>query len=175
MIEQFAVTKIGEYIFQGYIDFVFQDKDGTITILDWKSSSIYKGDKVLTHVLQERREDICKNHSSVHLLQKALQQLLGDTVHQAGSRVDDETLRFDFTYPKKITDEDICIIENLVNEKIQTKVDAKTDIMSLDEAVKSGAVHQFDEKYDKLVRVVTLYNSVELCGGTHVKNLGDIK
>ena len=84
-------------------------------------------------------------------------------------------MRFDFTYPDKITDEEVVMVENLVNEKINTKVDSKTNIMKLEDAKKSGAVHMFDEKYDDIVRVVTLYNSVELCGGTHVKNVGDIK
>ena len=145
-----------------------------VHIVNVEEGVIHVHDKVTARINVKRRNAIEKNHSATHLLHQALKEALDYEVLQAGSKVTEKELRFDFTYPKKITDEDICIIENLVNEKIQTKVDAKTDIMSLDEAVKSGAVHQFDEKYDKLVRVVTLYNSVELCGGTHVKNLGDI-
>ena len=79
------------------------------------------------------------------------------------------------TTKNKITDEEVVMIENLVNEKIATNTPTKTEIMKLDDAKKSGAHHQFDEKYEDDVRVVTLYNSVELCGGTHVKNVGDIK
>ena len=146
-----------------------------VHIVNVEEGVIHVHDKVTARINVKRRNAIEKNHSATHLLHQALKEALDYEVLQAGSKVTEKELRFDFTYPKKITDEDICIIENLVNEKIQTKVDAKTDIMSLDEAVKSGAVHQFDEKYDKLVRVVTLYNSVELCGGTHVKNVGDIK
>ena len=139
------------------------------------SGNVKKGDKVLTHVLQERREDICKNHSSVHLLQKALQQLLGDTVHQAGSRVDDETLRFDFTYHGKLSDEMIVKVENMVNDKINTNSDVITTITDLDTAKKMGAMALFEDKYKDKVRVLKIADSIELCGGTHVRNTKDIK
>ena len=139
------------------------------------SGKVKKGDKVLTHVLQERREDICKNHSSVHLLQKALQQLLGDTVHQAGSRVDDETLRFDFTYHGKLSDEMIVKVENMVNDKINTNSDVVTTITDLDTAKKMGAMALFEDKYKDKVRVLQIADSIELCGGTHVRNTKDIK
>ena len=139
------------------------------------SGKVKKGDKVLTHVLQERREDICKNHSSVHLLQKALQQLLGDTVHQAGSRVDDETLRFDFTYHGKLSDEMIVKVENMVNDKINTNSDVVTTITDLDTAKKMGAMALFEDKYKDKVRVLKIADSIELCGGTHVRNTKDIK
>lgn len=142
-----------------------------VKILEGKVS---KGDKILTHVLQERRENICKNHSSVHLLQKSLQQLLGQTVHQAGSRVDNETLRFDFTYHGKLSDELIIKVEKMVNEKINTNQDVITSITDLETAKKMGAMALFEDKYKDKVRVLQIADSVELCGGTHVKNTKDI-
>ncbi len=135
---------------------------------------IRKNDNVLTHVLQNTREDICKNHSAVHLLQKSLQQLLGDSVHQAGSYVDSKYLRFDFTYHGRLSDEMISKVEDLVNEKINTNVDVITDIMDIDSAKKLGAMALFEDKYKDKVRVVKILDSIELCGGTHVSNTKDI-
>ena len=146
-----------------------------VHIVNIEEGSIKLHDKVTARINVKRRESIEKNHSATHLLHQALSEALDYEVMQAGSKVTEHSLRFDFTYPNKITDEDVVEIENLVNEKIQTNTPAKTEIMKLADAKKSGAHHQFDEKYDDDVRVVTLYNSVELCGGTHVKNVGDIK
>lgn len=136
--------------------------------------TVYKDDMVLTHVLQERRENICKNHSAVHLLQKSLQQLLGDSVHQAGSYVDDKYLRFDFTYHGKLSDELISKVEDKVLEKINSNSYVITEIMDLEDAKKLGAMALFEDKYLDKVRVVRMCDSIELCGGTHVSNTKDI-
>lgn len=142
----------------------YGDVDGTIKV----------GDTVSAKIDAERRESIAKNHSATHLLQEALKEALNADVMQAGSKVDVNNLRFDFTYQGKITDQEMVLAERLVNEKIGTKVDSTTETMSLEEAKKKGAVALFEEKYEDKVRVVTLYDSIELCGGTHVKNVGDI-
>ena len=136
--------------------------------------TINKGDKILTHVSKEKRLAIMKNHSAAHLLQKSLQELLGDAVHQAGSKVDEESLRFDFTYQGKLSDELILKVENLVNEKIQAGYETNIEYMSIKEAKEKGAMALFNDKYGSTVRVVTLGPSIELCAGTHVSNTKDI-
>lgn len=135
---------------------------------------VKKGDKILTHVSKEKRLSIMKNHSSVHLLQKSLQELLGSSVHQAGSKVDEDSLRFDFNYHGKLSDELILKVEELVNEKINAGYETKIEYLSLDEAKKRGAMALFSDKYGSVVRMVTIGPSVELCAGTHVKNSKDI-
>lgn len=132
--------------------------------------TLKKASEVLTHVMQERREEIMKNHSSVHLLQKTLQDFLGNNVHQAGSRVDENSFRFDFTYHGRLSDELIMKIENKVNEKVEAAYETKIEHLSLEEAKKKGAMALFDDKYGDVVRVVTMGDSIELCGGTHVPN-----
>ena len=136
--------------------------------------TINKGDKILTHVSKEKRLAIMKNHSAAHLLQKSLQELLGDAVHQAGSKVDEESLRFDFTYQGKLSDELILKVENLVNEKIQAGYETNIEYMNIKEAKEKGAIALFSDKYGSTVRVVTLGPSIELCAGTHVSNTKDI-
>ena len=143
-----------------------------VKILD---GELKKGSEVLTHVLQDRRSAIAKNHSSVHLLQKTLQQLLGDNVHQAGSRVDDKSFRFDFNYHGRLNDNLIMKLENNVNEKIKAGYETKIEYLSLDDAKKRGAMALFEDKYGSIVRMVTMGDSVELCAGTHVKNTKDIE
>ncbi len=133
------------------------------------------GQIVTAHIDEEKRANIRKNHSATHLLQKALKEILSNDVHQMGSYVDDERLRFDFCYEYKISRKEVMEIERLVNDKINMNCDAKTEIMNLDDAIKSGAMALFSDKYKDKVRVVTLADSVELCGGTHVKNTKDIK
>lgn len=126
-------------------------------------------------IIEERRRKIARNHSSVHILQKALQDVLSSNIHQAGSYVDDERLRFDFTFTGKILEHDILEVERLCNEKIQMNSDVLIREMPLEEAKKLGAMALFSEKYKDVVRVVTIGDSIELCGGTHVKNTSDIK
>ena len=133
-----------------------------------------KGSTVLTHVMQERREEIMKNHSSIHLLQKTLQEFLGENVHQAGSRVDENSFRFDFTYHGRLSDALITKIEEKVNEKVQANYETKIEYLSLEDAKKRGAMALFDDKYGDIVRMVTMGDSIELCAGTHVPNTGMI-
>lgn len=143
-----------------------------IEVLEGK---ICEDDEVVIKIMEERRYKIARNHSSIHILQKSLQEVLSSNIHQAGSYVDDERLRFDFTFTGKILENDILEIERLCNEKINQNVDVIIQEMPLDEAKKMGAMALFSEKYKDVVRVVTIGDSIELCGGTHVKNTSDIK
>ncbi len=122
-----------------------------------------------------RRSKIEKNHSSVHLLQHALRKIISSTIAQDGSRVDENTLRFDFTYNGKIIDEELIKVEDYVNQMIENNLENKTTVMDLETAKKEGAIALFTEKYGHLVRVVEFGEAKELCGGTHVKNTGLIK
>lgn len=137
--------------------------------------NIIKGESIIATVDREKRESIARNHSSVHLLQKTLQEVLGDTVSQAGSRVDENTFRFDFNYRGKLSDKLIVDIENKSNQKVETSSKTKIDFMALEEAKQKGAMALFEDKYDDIVRVVSMGDSIELCGGTHVDNTSDIK
>ena len=136
---------------------------------------IIKGESIIATVDKERRKSITRNHSSVHLLQKSLQELLGDTVSQAGSRVDDKTFRFDFNYRGKLSDKVIIDIENKSNQKVESSSKTKVEFMTLDDAKEKGAMALFEDKYDDIVRVVSMGDSIELCGGTHVENTSDIE
>lgn len=136
---------------------------------------IFKDSTVVAKVDEAFRRSTEKNHSAVHLIQKALQDLFGPSVKQAGSKVDSKTLRFDFTCDKDITKEEIIKIEEFVNNKIKSNSDVKIEYMALEEAKKMGAMALFEEKYGDVVRVVTIGDSIELCGGTHVKNSSEIE
>ncbi|MBQ9293151.1 MAG: alanine--tRNA ligase [Campylobacter sp.] len=131
------------------------------------------GDIVSCEVSSERNE-IARHHSATHLLHLGLRRVLGDMVSQAGSLVEATRLRFDFTYPKAMSSEQIEKVENFVNNQISHANSTKTDIMNIDDAKNSGAVALFGEKYAQNVRVVSIGDSKELCGGTHVKNTGEI-
>ncbi len=132
------------------------------------------GDTVQADVVEVRREDTMRNHSATHLLHKALRDLLGRHVEQRGSLVEPERLRFDFTSPRALTKEDIAHIDEQVNRWIRTDFTVNTTIMPLQDAMQTGAMALFGEKYEDLVRVVRMGSSVELCGGTHCVSTGQI-
>ena len=134
-----------------------------------------KGDKVTAKVDGERRKAIVLHHSATHLVHAALRSVLGDHVLQKGSLVAPDRLRFDFSHYEPVTPEQLHEIEELVNGEIRKNNNANTELMKYDDAVASGAIALFGEKYDEEVRVLRLGNfSVELCGGTHVSRTGDI-
>ncbi len=139
------------------------------------SGKVSPGDKVDAFVLKERRWDIARHHTATHLLQAALRKLFGEKIRQAGSLVDDMRLRFDFTFSRKLTCEEVKAIEDLVNTWIMENYKVEKMQMSLAEAKDRGALAFFGEKYGDRVRVVEIDNvSIELCGGTHVDFTGQI-
>ena len=165
-----------------------QSKTGAFQVLDTQSSGdalVHLGtvtngtmalnDKVKATINPIRRQAITLNHTSAHLLHSALINVLGDHVAQRGSAVGDKRLRLDFSHDQALTTEELRQIEELVNQKIEKNIDVETSIMKHDEALESGALALFGEKYGEEVRVVNVeLFSKELCGGTHVKNTGEI-
>lgn len=138
------------------------------------SKTLKANDKVKAHIDEIKRVQIARHHSATHLLHYALREILGTHIAQAGSLVEFNKLRFDFTHPNALTNEELDKIEKLVNECVIRADSAILEKMSLDEAKKSGAIALFNEKYQGVVRVLTLGASKELCGGTHIKNTAEI-
>ena len=134
------------------------------------------GEQVEGTVDKTQRHAVTLNHSATHLLHEALRQVLGEHVHQKGSLVDHERLRFDFSHGEAVTTEQIRRIEYIVNAEVLKNTQVMTDVMSMEEAQAKGAMALFGEKYGEQVRVVSIGGefSVELCGGTHVSRTGDI-
>ena len=170
-------------------DFGFISGNGTFKVTDTiklsgsrvghagivESGSFKKGDTVTLSVDKDNRKHTCMNHSATHLLQKALQTLLGDEVKQQGSYQDGLRTRFDFSFGRALSAEEIEKVEDIVNEKIMEDLPVVTDVMSIEDAKKSGAMALFGEKYGDVVRVVKMGDfSKELCGGTHVASTGAI-
>ena len=145
-----------------------------------KSGSVKINDQAELKIDVERRENIRAYHSATHLLHESLRRVLGKHVIQKGSLVESNRLRFDFSHMKPVSFEEIKKIENYVNSIVDKKSDVKTRIMTPKEAVDNGALALFGEKYGDEVRVLSMgdesskYFSTELCGGTHVRNTGDI-
>ena len=144
-------------------------------LLEVLEGKLKLGDTCSLKIMKDKRLRTRVNHSSIHIVQKVLQDNLSSSIHQAGSYVDSERLRFDFTYTGKISDEDIFKIEDKVNEICKKHIDSKISTMSLEAAKKLGAMALFTDKYKDVVRVVTIGDSIELCGGTHIKNTDEIK
>ena len=134
------------------------------------------GDTVTAAIDQDRRKAVMRAHSATHLLDKALRTVLGDHVHQAGSLVEADRLRFDFTHFSAMTAEELSRVSAIVNEAILAGYDIETKVMSLEDAKKTGAIALFGEKYGDTVRVVDMGEgySVEFCGGTHLDNTAKV-
>ncbi len=126
-------------------------------------------------IVDTTRHEIAKHHSATHLLHSALREILGDHVSQAGSLVEADRLRFDFSHPKAMTSEEIMAVEKWVNDVIERGIEGETEEMDIESAKSKGAMALFGEKYGEKVRVVSFgERSVELCGGTHVGNTAEI-
>ncbi len=138
------------------------------------SGELVVGDQVLAAVYAKERTDTARHHSATHLLHKVLRDTLGEHVHQAGSVVDPQRLRFDFTHFEALTEEQLQLIETKVNEAIMANQPVTTELLNLNEAKAKGALALFGEKYGESVRVVSMGDSLELCGGTHVNATGEI-
>ena len=143
--------------------------------VELKSGNIKVGDVLTLEIDKEKRSKITANHTATHILQAALKEVIGSHINQAGSYVDDSRLRFDFTHFEKITNEQLKAVEQKVNDVIFKGIDVEIANMSKEEALASGAMALFDEKYGDTVRVVSVGDySKELCGGCHVTNSSNI-
>ncbi len=169
-----GVIRAGENVFT--VEDTIHLRGGRIGHVGVVTNGMFKrGDTVELVVDQEKRDLIGRNHSATHLLQKALRDVLGSHVQQHGSDVNADRLRFDFSHFAAMTAEEVAKVENIVNQKIAAALPVVTEVMSLEEAKKTGAMALFGEKYGDAVRVVKMGDfSIELCGGTHVGNTSSI-
>ena len=165
--------KDGEFVVEDVVKML----GGKIGHIGHVTKGMFKvGDTVTLSVNKAQRADTAKGHSATHLLQKSLRTVLGNHVEQSGSYVDKDRLRFDFSHFQELTAEEIAEVEKMVNDKIAEDIAVNTEIMSVDEAKKTGAMALFGEKYGDKVRVVTMGDfSKEFCAGTHVPHTGVIK
>ena len=157
--------------FKAHVVDVFKAPNGQhihkVKLLD---GTIAVGDECELVLDKERRIKTEANHSTVHILQYALQQVVSNTIHQAGSYVDADKFRFDFTYTGKMTDEKTLEVEKFMNDMINQNIIVSTEVMPIAKAKEMGAMALFSEKYGDMVRVVKIGKSIELCGGTHTSN-----
>jgi len=169
-----GVLKVGETVF--HVTDCKKSHTGLYMHIGYmEAGMLSKGETVDAVIDRKRRHAIMRNHTASHLLQSALRAVLGNHVHQAGSYVDNERLRFDFSHFSAMTKEELAKVEAMVNELILDAYDVTVQEMPLDEAKKLGAMALFGEKYGDIVRVVKVEDkSVEFCGGTHVKNTSHI-
>ncbi|MBL7156712.1 MAG: alanine--tRNA ligase [Candidatus Omnitrophica bacterium] len=149
--------------------------DKVVHVAKVVKGSVADGNPVEIALYRERKENIAKNHTATHLLHSALRKVLGEHVHQAGSLVAEDRLRFDFTHMKKLTERELEKVESIVNEEIKKATPIKKEKKSLEDAKAGGAIALFGEKYKKEVTVVSAGGvSKEVCGGTHVDNTKEI-
>ncbi len=140
-----------------------------------ESGTLRPGDTVSLAVDEERRKAVSRNHTATHLLQYALRQVLGDHVKQSGSLVEQGRMRFDFTHFEAMSEDEVRMVEDMVNQKIMDCIPVLIDVKSREDAIREGATALFEEKYGETVRVISIGDfSRELCGGTHVGNTGQI-
>jgi len=140
-----------------------------------EGAAVKVGTEVLVTADKTKRKDTSRNHTATHLLHSALQEVYGKGVHQAGSKVEDKRLRFDFNYEGNVNEDEICKLERIVNSRIRDNLKRKVEVKELSEAISQGAMALFESKYGEKVRVVSYGDvSKELCGGTHVEQTGEI-
>ena len=161
--------------FSAEVKFAVKNNNIFMHYCEINSGIIKSGEKISIRINQEKRQSNSNAHSATHLLQSALKSVFGSEVHQQGSKVEEDSLHFDFNYSEKITREHICKIEKIVNKYICANFKSEISEMNLKDAVAQGATAIFSEKYSNLVRVVSFGKiSKELCGGTHVDFTGQI-
>ncbi len=172
------VGDIGKLSGEGFVFDVLdtqKQNDIYLHIGNLVSGQIAEGTKVTAQINESYRQAVMLNHSATHLMHEALRQVLGDHVQQKGSLVDSEKLRFDFSHYQPLTRDEIVHIETIVNDQVRLNSETSAELMDMDSAKSTGAMALFGEKYGDVVRVLRIgADSVELCGGTHVSQAGDI-